>query len=288
MENVQGLPDVDPAPSGLARSAMPGRRMLGVLGGMGPLAGADFVSKLIRATPADTDAAHIPLLLWSVPQVPDRLAAMEGRGESPVPMLVHALRSMAACGVDRVAIACNTVHYWYDELVAGGGLPILHIADAASEALSSPQSVPTPATSGPGRRIALLATRGTHAADFYPRRLATFGHRVLAYDEALQQRFIDPAIDAVKACRLDRAGGLLGSALDALALSSLHAAREGRDGETIDAVLLACTELPLAHASMGRPDPLPVVDATQALAQACVRSWFAGDAALGNQRRPFS
>ena len=160
--------------------------MLGVLGGMGPLAGADFVSKLIRATPVDTDAAHIPLLLWSVPQVPDRLAAMEGRGESPVPMLVHALRSMAACGVDRVAIACNTVHYWYDELVAGGGLPILHIADAASEALSPPQIVPTPATSGPGRRIALLATRGTHAAGFYPLRLAAFGHRVLAHDEALQ------------------------------------------------------------------------------------------------------
>jgi aspartate racemase len=262
--------------------------MLGVLGGMGPLAGADFVSKLIRATPADTDAAHIPLLLWSVPQVPDRLAAMEGRGESPVPMLVHALRSMAACGVDRVAIACNTVHWWYDELVAGGGLPILHIADAASEALSPPQLDTTPATSATGRRIALLATRGTHAAGFYPRRLAAFGHRVLAYDEALQQRFIDPAIDAVKACRLERAGGLLGSALDALALSSLRAAHEGRDGETIDAVLLACTELPLAHAFMERPDSLPVIDATQALAQACVRSWFAGSAASGSLRRSFS
>lgn len=287
METAQGLPNVDPALPGLARPTMPDRRMLGVLGGMGPLAGADFVAKLVRATTADTDAAHIPLLLWSVPQVPDRLAAMEGRGESPVPMLVQALRSMAACGVDRVAIACNTAHYWYDELVEGGGLPIIHIADAAAEALTAPAGVPVPGAGAAGRRVALLATRGTHSAGFYPRRLATFGHRMLAHDEALQQRFIDPAIDAVKACRLDLAGELLGSALDALALSSSRAAREGRDGEIIDAVLLGCTELPLAHASMDRPDPLPVVDATQALAQACVRSWFAGDATRGNLHRPF-
>lgn len=249
--------------------------MLGVLGGMGPLAGADFVAKLIRATPAVTDADHIPVLLWSVPQVPDRLAAMEGHGTSPVPMLVQALRSMAGCGVDRVAIACNTAHFWYDELVAGGGLPIIHIADAAAQVLSAfPAALPASAADSGGRRIALLATRGTHAAGFYPHRLAAFGHRVLAHDEAIQRRFIDPSIEAVKALRLDAAGELLAGALETLASSSARAAREGRDGEIIEIVVLGCTELPLAHASMPRPDPLPVVDATQALAQACVRSWF--------------
>ena len=249
--------------------------MLGVLGGMGPLAGADFVAKLIRATPAVTDADHIPVLLWSVPQVPDRLAAMKGHGTSPVPMLVQALRSMAGCGVDRVAIACNTAHFWYDELVAGGGLPIIHIADAAAQVLSAfPAALPASAADSGRRRIALLATRGTHAAGFYPHRLAAFGHRVLAHDEAIQRRFIDPSIEAVKALRLDAAGELLAGALETLASSSARAAREGRDGEIIEIVVLGCTELPLAHASMPRPDPLPVVDATQALAQACVRSWF--------------
>jgi len=250
--------------------------MLGVLGGMGPLAGADFMAKLIRATPATCDAEHIPVLLWSVPQVPDRLAAMAGLGESPVPMLVDALRRMAGCGVDRVAIACNTAHFWYDELVAGGGLPILHIADAAAQALS--RAVPAAAQRARDRpagcRVALLATRGTHRSGFYPPRLAASGHRVLPHDEDIQQRFVDPAIDAVKSCRLEAAGELIGAALDALASSSARAAREGRDGETIDAVLLGCTELPLAHASMRRPDPLAVIDATEALASACVRSWF--------------
>ena len=193
-------------------------------------------------------------------------------------MLVEALRSLASCGVDRVAIACNTAHFWYDELVAGGGLPILHIADASARALSLPADVAAPSAGGGARRIALLATRGTHAAGFYPQRLATFGHRVLPHDEAIQRCYVDPSIEAVKACRLDVAGELLASALDTLASSSARAAREGRDDAIIDAVLLGCTELPLAHAAMQRPGLLPVVDATQALAQACVRSWFGTDA----------
>jgi aspartate racemase len=253
-------------------------RLLGVLGGMGPLAGADFLAKLTRATPASRDADHIPVLLWSVPQVPDRLAAMAGHGESPVPMLVDALHRMAGCGVDRVAIACNTAHFWYDELVAGGRLPILHVADASARALS----MAFPALAQPDRagragcRVALLATRGTHRGGFYPPRLAAAGHRVLPHDEDIQARYVDPAIDAVKACRLEAAGELIGAALDALASSSARAAREGRQGETIDAVLLGCTELPLAHASMRQPGPLTVIDATEALASACVHSWFGG------------
>jgi aspartate racemase len=250
--------------------------LLGVLGGMGPLAGVDFVAKLVRATPATRDEDHIPVLLWSVPQVPDRLAAMERRGDSPLPMLADAVRRMAGCGVDRVAIACNTAHYWYDELVEAGGLPILHIADAAAEAVAEAMtsSGSTVGQAARNARVALLATRGTHRAGFYAPRLAAAGYRVLPHDEDLQRRCIDPAIEAVKAFRLDAAGELIGAAIDALASSAACAAREGRDDEIIDCVLLGCTELPLAHAAMRRPDPLPVVDATQALALACVRSWF--------------
>lgn len=286
METRTPSPQPPAAPPATARPG-DGRRLLGVLGGMGPLAGADFVAKLVRATPAVADADHIPVLLWSVPQVPDRLAAMEGRGPSPVPMLVDALRTLAGCGVVRVAIACNTAHYWYDELVAGGGVPILHIADAAARALSRPagtgRAAPA-AAAAPGRRVALLATRGTHAAGFYPPRLAAAGHRVLPHDEPIQQRFIDPAIEAVKACRLDEAGALMAGALDALDSAAAHAARQGREDAIIDAVLLGCTELPIAHAAMpAMPAPrLPVVDATQALADACVEDWF-GPSIQGTQ-----
>ena len=37
---------------------------LGVLGGMGPLATADFLRKLVEKTPAGCDQEHIPVLLY--------------------------------------------------------------------------------------------------------------------------------------------------------------------------------------------------------------------------------
>ena len=60
---------------------------IGVLGGMGPLATADFFSKLIAATPASRDQDHFPVSIDSTPQIPDRVAAIEGCGEDPFPAL---------------------------------------------------------------------------------------------------------------------------------------------------------------------------------------------------------
>ena len=56
--------------------------MLGILGGMGPAATADFYAKLTALTPARCDQEHIPLFLSSLPQTPDRSAAILGLGPS--------------------------------------------------------------------------------------------------------------------------------------------------------------------------------------------------------------
>ena len=43
-------------------------RVLGVLGGMGPLASAQFMLRLTLLTPAERDQDHIPAVLWSDPR----------------------------------------------------------------------------------------------------------------------------------------------------------------------------------------------------------------------------
>ena len=68
--------------------------MLGVLGGMGPLATADFLAKLVRATPARRDQDHIPTLVCSAADIPDRASAILGRGPDPLPAM------RAACSLD--------------------------------------------------------------------------------------------------------------------------------------------------------------------------------------------
>src|SRR5580693_7157836 len=109
-------------------------KILGVLGGMGPLASAQFMLRLTLLTPASRDQEHVPAVLWSDPRVPDRTAGKLGGGADPLPWLLRGVRGLRAAGCGAIAIPCNTAHGWFDEMAAEG-LPILHIVDAAAVAL---------------------------------------------------------------------------------------------------------------------------------------------------------
>ena len=86
---------------------------------------------------------------------------------------------------------------------------------------------------------------------------------MLPDDDALL-RDIVPAIVAVKAGRLEAGGEGFVRAARALR-------RRGAD-----AAILACTEVPPAIAAVGLPGDVPCVDATEALAAACVAAWREG------------
>ena len=223
-------------------------RMLGVLGGMGPLATVDFLQKLIQETPARVDQDHIPFIAYSVPQIPDRPAAILGQGESPLPQMLAGIHTLKHAGAQAIAISCNTAHYWYDDLLEQGGLPILHIADAACTAVNMPSA----------QRIGLVATDGTIAAGFYQSRLQTRGVECLLCGADEQQTLVLPAIECVKRNDLARANML-----------AVQAARHliERGAQTI---IMGCTEIPLAMDYEMSAVSAQCVDATRALARACV------------------
>lgn len=225
--------------------------LLGILGGMGPLATVDFMHKLIVETPAAGDADHVPVVVWSVPQIPDRPGYILHGGASPLPAMLNGIRVLRGAGATCIAIPCNTAHYWYDELARAAGVPVLHIADAACDMLER--------RGIRGEAVGLMATRGTLAAGFYQQRLKSRGYRPLLNTEADQREFVLPGIACVKRFRLDEAAALL-----------QQAAARLRDAGA-RAIVLGCTEIPVALDHAG-PDPM-TLDATQALAQACVRWW---------------
>src|SRR5688572_33509583 len=94
--------------------------LLGVLGGMGPLATVDFLAKLIEETGAERDEDHVPVVVYSVPQIPSRPAAILHGGASPLPAMLEGVRTLERAGATAIAIACNTAHYWHDALAAQG------------------------------------------------------------------------------------------------------------------------------------------------------------------------
>ena len=226
---------------------------LGVLGGMGPLATIDFLRKLIEETPAARDEDHLPVIAWSLPQIPERPPAITGNGESPLPAMLAGIRTLRTAGAIAIAIPCNTAHYWYDEMVRDGGLPIIHIADAALAELERHGS--------PGNTIGLIGTKGTLAAGFFQQRLQDRGLTPLINDEADIDRYVLPAIVHVKRNELEAAGKLLSIAVGKLI-------ERGASG-----VILACTETPVVIDRLPPALASRCVDATRALAKACVQWW---------------
>lgn len=225
------------------------RPRLGIVGGLGPLATADFYRKTIDAVPAETDADHISMAILSVPQIPDRSRAIREGSDKPLPWLLEAIDILNNLDVEIIAIACNTAHHWYDALSAGSRAEIIHIADAAIGELHRQYK---------GSRTAVMATRGTLRSGFYQKRLQEAGLGCHNPMRPAFQRAVDDAIRQVKLGNL------------AQAKRACAAAFEWCREDGLEAAILACTELPIAAEDVV-PEGMLAIDASRALALTCVQ-----------------
>jgi len=231
-------------------------RMLGVLGGMGPLASAHFMTRLTLLTPASRDQDHVPAVLWSDPRVPDRTRGRLEGAEDPLPWLLRGVHGLRQAGCGAIAIPCNTAHGWFEEMRAEG-TPILHIVDAATHDLR--RVLP------PGGTVGIMGTAATLAMRLYQDRIEHLGWRCIVPTGDEMGDRVSPAIAAVKANRVAEAYAPLADIV--LALRARGAG----------AVVLGCTEIPLGIQA-GPADTLgvPLIDSIDALAHAAIR-WAKAD-----------
>ncbi|UUZ73188.1 amino acid racemase [Polaromonas sp. P1(28)-8] len=221
--------------------------MLGVLGGMGPAAGAYFAYRLALLTDVQSDQEHLPVLLINDPKIPDRSEFALGRGLSPMPAMRRNLQFLESSGCSCAVIPCNTAHYWYPDLQMSVKMPLIHIVSSVVENLH--------ARGIDGGRIGLLGTPATVNSGLYKDKLTNVGYTVLPYTEDDVLQLCVRPIQAVKQNRLREAGTALADSVRVLY----------DRGAT--AVILGCTELPIAHASLSQEAlELPVVDSIDSLA----------------------
>jgi aspartate racemase len=216
-------------------------KTIGVIGGMGPAATADFFAKLVEATPAERDQDHLRVLIDSNPRVPDRNAAIAGRGPSPSPQLAEAARGLEHAGADVLVIACNTAHAFANEIQTAVSIPLLSIIEATADA----------AMENRPWRVGVLAADGCRRAGLYQRAFAAREVEALFLDEDAQQDFMH-LLHRIKAGDI---GDATRRAMERLAISL--------NARGAQAVIAACTEVPLVLA----PDTLatPVISSTDAL-----------------------
>lgn len=224
--------------------------VLGVIGGMGPEATADFYRKVIAATPARRDQDHLPVIIWGDPRTPDRSASLDGSGDDPAPYLIDAAQKLVSIGATVLAMPCNTAHAFLEQIRANVGVPIIDMIESAVKAVPLDQKT--------SFSVGILATTGTISASLYQVRCERRGLSPIVPRADEQVTLVAPAISAIKGNRdLDLARRLLREAATSLI---------ARGATTL---IAGCTEIPLAITQIDVA--VPLVDPAQALADDVVQ-----------------
>lgn len=251
-------------------------RIVGIVAGVGPLAGLDLQQKIISQTVAGRDQDHLTVLSVSRPcTIPDRTAYLLGQvAENPATALAAQVQLLAQMGAQVVGIPCNTAHappIWdvlRAELArANCQIYLLHMIEEVGRFLGKhhPEI----------ERVGILSTTGTYRAEVYPQVLAGLGFTVVTPILSMQETLIHPAIyhpqHGIKSC---------GRVTDR-ARQDLLAGVAALQAQGAQAIVLGCTEIPLALTEK-QMDDTPLIDPTLILARALVRE------ADGGKLRPYS
>jgi len=220
-------------------------RIVGVLGGMGPDATVDFMSKVIAATSAETDQDHAHMIVDHNPRVPDRQAAILGDGEGPGPVLAAMAARLESAGADFLVMPCNTAHVFRNSVTAATSIPFLSIIDATIAAIAN--QCPD------AKAVGVLATDGCLRANVYQEALAEQGIEMILPDEQELGELMR-LIERIK-----------GGEQSAAVASNMAGLANALVGQGAQAVIAGCTEIPLVlNAAM---IDVPLICSTDILAE---------------------
>lgn len=213
---------------------------VGIVGGLGPESTVDYYRRILEAWERE-DPSTAPSIVIDSLDVRRALHLVEVDRPALVEYLLASLHRLAGAGVDFIAMTANTPHIVFDELAARSSVPLLSIVEVCAEEAR-----------GRGlARLALLGTRFTMEAAFYPEVCARYGIAVV------------PPNDADRSWVHERYVGelLKGEFSDDTRRQFVSLVRRLREQEHLDGVILGGTELPLLLSAPVIAD-LPALDTT--------------------------
>ena len=88
------------------------KSILGVVGGMGPMASAEFLKTIYECTLGPREQESPVVILYSDPTFPDRTDAFLARSADVVlEQLIKVLRNLRSLGASPIIICCMTIHH---------------------------------------------------------------------------------------------------------------------------------------------------------------------------------
>lgn len=152
--------------------------VLGVIGGLGPLATANFMEQVAKMTLAPRDQDHLNMIVYNFPSIPDRTGYILGSNlRSPFPGLLWAGRELERQEASAIAIPCVTAHFFYEELSRELRSPIIHDVRATAQYLKD-RGVES---------VGILASEGTVLSGLFSQELLPLGIRQVLPDKEGQK-----------------------------------------------------------------------------------------------------
>jgi aspartate racemase len=91
--------------------------VIGVLGGMGPLASAEFVKMIYEQSIGDLEQSAPVVIMYSDPTFPDRTDEFLAGSYGPLlERLMKALHILLRSGATKIVVCCVTIHYLFPKI----------------------------------------------------------------------------------------------------------------------------------------------------------------------------
>jgi aspartate racemase len=222
---------------------------LGIVGGLGPESTIDYYRRILEKWKRH-DPSSSPSIIIDSLDVDRGLRLVEHDRAALVEYLSASVGRLASAGADFAAMAANTPHVVFDDLVAHSPIPIVSIVEACAEEAQRRGL----------RRLGLLGTRFTMEGTFYP---AVFARRGMAV--------VSPTAEERTWIHDRYVGQLLkGDFRDETRDGVISVVRRLREQEKIDGVILGGTELTLLLSAPIIED-IPALDTTALHVDAIVK-----------------
>ena len=168
-------------------------KVIGILGGMGPLATVELFRRIVLKTPAERDQDHPKIIIYNNPKIPDRTAFLLGKGANPLPYLIEGAKKLEAWGADFVIMPCNTAHFFVQDIQREIDIPLVSMIEETAGKLESLGL----------KKVGLLATDGTIKGMVYHRALLSRGIEIALPDKEDQRKVMRAIYEGVKAGNLE-------------------------------------------------------------------------------------
>lgn len=167
--------------------------ILGVIGGMGPMATELFYKMIIEKTPVSCDQEHLDTIILGHASMPDRTAAILSKDpqriQETAQKLLSDAKTLETLGADCIAVTCNTAHYFVDQIADQVSIPFIHMIRETAKAA---------AAASPGEKVGILATDGTIRTELYQKALAAENVIPCVLDAEGQSLVMHEIYDCVK------------------------------------------------------------------------------------------